>query len=167
MNGERPWRLHRSYYTPALLMKMGRVDTEACRRGCGERGTFLHVLWGCGKLSEFWSKIQATVTALLGEGDIITPRLALLNIWKPTDLGKADRIWLTRVLMVARRNIVRLWGAVSSPTVLEWEKDLDWCMMAEKIAYEGRGCPRKWSKIWGKWNAQDRKSTRLKLQSQR
>ena len=77
----------------------------------------------------------------------------MLNIWEPTDLVRADRIWLALILMVAKRNIVRLWGAEAAPTVAEWERDLDWCMMAEKIAYEGRGCPRKWSKIWGKWNA--------------
>ena len=54
--------------------------------------------------------------------------------------------------MVARRNVTQLWGAVNPPSVEKWKADLDGCMVAEKVVYESRGCPRKWNKIWCKWN---------------
>ena len=55
--------------------------------------------------------------------------------------------------MIAKRNVVRLWGAGNVPTVGDWEKDMDWCMLVQQVAYEGSGCPRKWCKVWSDWNA--------------
>ena len=54
--------------------------------------------------------------------------------------------------MIAKRNIARLWGTSNAPTIAEWELDVDWCMLEEKVVYVSRGCPNKWAKIWGQWN---------------
>ena len=61
-------------------------------------------------------------------------------------------MWYTLGLMIAKRNIARAWGAALPPNIQDWQRDLDWCMSTERVIYEGRGCLRKWSKIWGKWN---------------
>ena len=88
----------------------------------------------------------------MGNNTFITPKLALLNIWEPTDLNRAQRTWVALALIIAKRNVARLWGTNTVPTLTEWEKNLDWCMLAEKVIYESRGCPKKWTKIWGEWN---------------
>ena len=38
--------------------------------------------------------------------------------------------------MIAKRNIAQLWGSAVVPRVKEWEEDLDWCLLAEKMIYE-------------------------------
>ena len=82
----------------------------------------------------------------------MTPGFCLLNIWGATDLSRSQRIWTTLGLGVAKRNIARKWGSDLAPLLMEWKKDMDWCMLAEKVIYESRGCPQKWRKIWGNWN---------------
>ena len=42
--------LHRVYYTPVTLKKMGRLASGECHRGCGTPGTFFHVIWSCTEL---------------------------------------------------------------------------------------------------------------------
>ena len=143
--------LHRVYYTPATRLKMGIATTDLCTRGCGERGTFLHILWDCDKVQNYWRQLQEIITEVLGEETTLTPKLCLLNIWEPTDLTRPKRKWLTLAMTIAKRNVARLWGAEQPPRREEWEQDLDWAMLAEKVTYEGRGCPNKWRKIWTEW----------------
>ena len=55
--------LHRVYYTQAILYRMDRATLDISR-GCGEYGSFFHVLWECTRLRDYWLQIHNTVTEL-------------------------------------------------------------------------------------------------------
>ena len=144
--------LHRTYFSPTVIARMGRNTSTLCRRRCEATGTFYHVLWECPAVSFYWSRVVECTTKVTGQTVDIDPKICLLNIWGVTDLSRSDRLWATLGYSVAKRNIARLWGAENPPLFKEWQRDMDWCMLAEKVTYKIRGCPRKWSKIWDKWN---------------
>ena len=54
--------------------------------------------------------------------------------------------------MLAKRNIAKSWGAETVPHLNEGKKDLEWCMVTEKLIYEGRGWFKEWAKVWGELN---------------
>ena len=132
--------------------KMGRNTTDKCRRGCGLKGTFFHTLWDCPHIQRFWAELLECMGEVLDCTLQPSPKWCLLNIWTPLDINRMERIWTTLGFIVAKRNIVRLWGAINPPRLQDWKQDMDWSMLAEKTIYEGRGCPRKWEKIWVSWN---------------
>ena len=67
--------LHRVYYTPTRLAKMGKSNTGKCNRGCGKTGTFYHIIWDCPKIRTYWTDIQQLVATLLGMGDVFSPKV--------------------------------------------------------------------------------------------
>ena len=144
--------LHRIYYTPSLLFRMGKKISYQCNRNCEERGTFYHTIWSCPYIVHYWTNILNCINGVNGIDTNMTPSLCLLNIWGATDLSRAQRLWTTLGLGIAKRNIARKWGSDLAPLLNDWKKDMDWCMLAEKVIYESRGCPQKWKKIWEDWN---------------
>lgn len=144
--------LHRSYLSRTRLAKMGYCPDTNCLRGCGREGTSVHTLWECSHIQLYWEEVVTTMEQVLAQTLDCNIKLALLNIWGPTDLNSKERTWITLGLMLAKRNIIRLWGIQTVPTVEDWRKDMDWSMVSEKSVYVARGCPRKWSQIWSRWN---------------
>lgn len=145
--------LHRIYYTRTLLHKMGRIDTLLCARQCGKEGSFYHTLWDCPIIAQYWTAVMniiSQVTSVTIRPDV---KLCILNIWQTTDLTQAMQDWATLGMTLAKRNIAKKWGVFQPPTQQQWCNDLDNAMMSEKSVYIHRGCPKKWSKIWGKWNS--------------
>ena len=110
--------LHHTYYAPSDLAKMGRIHTNLCKRKCGEVGTFYHVVWTCPLISRYWGRIMECVNEVTGTVTDLTPSVYLLNVWGPTDLPRALRIWTTLGMAVPKRNVARLWGAENTPTLL-------------------------------------------------
>lgn len=56
--------LTRWYRTPVKLPQMYRTTDARCWRGCGQRGTFLHLWWLCPKIRGFWKEIAPWVERL-------------------------------------------------------------------------------------------------------
>ena len=144
--------LHRVYYAPTTLMYMGKTSTNLCRRECGQVGTFFHVIWSCPRIQEYWEAVIQCLNEVVKYEEPKSVKLCILNIWDATDQNRMQKIWYALGLMIAKRNIAKNWGAEVMPSLYEWKKDLDWCMITEKVIYEGRGCFKKWAKIWGEWN---------------
>lgn len=130
---------------------MGKNAEALCHRGCRLEGSFFHIIWSCPRIQEYWSAIIQCLTAVYGNERPLTPKWCLLNVWEPTDLSRADQIGVTLALMIAKRNAMLLWGADSIPTLRDWKRDMDWCMVAKKAVYN-RGCRQKWGKVRNTWN---------------
>lgn len=88
-----------------------------------------------------------------GEKISLTPKLGVLNIWDATDLTDIEQKWAALGYLLTKRAIAIHWGLTRRPPVIEWVAAMDKCMTAEKEVYKTRGCPKKWDKKWGKWNA--------------
>ena len=57
--------IHRAYITPHKLKKMDPNVSELCWHGCGELGTFMHLLWFCPVIEQFWSEVIDILKAIL------------------------------------------------------------------------------------------------------
>ena len=53
--------------------------------------------------------------------------------------------------MIAKRDSAQRWGDERVPTLRNWEAGMNKSMAMERVIYKGRGCPRKFDKIWGSW----------------
>lgn len=109
--------LHRIYTTGPGLVRMGNTDSGECRCGCGEVGTFIHILWECAYIQSYWHAIHHTLREVLTTDLQPEARRCLLNIWEPTDPTSYTKQWATLAVMIAKRNIVQNWGAHQPPTL--------------------------------------------------
>lgn len=144
--------LHRVYITGPRLVRMGRAYKGECCRGCGQEGSFLHILWECEYIQQYWTAIHRVLHRVLAVDLLPEARRCLLNVWEPTDLNTHHTQWATLGFMVDKRNIAKAWGAVTPPSLQEWKTNMDWNTYREKAVYVTRGCPNKWSRIWTPWN---------------
>ena len=115
-------------------------------------GSFFHIIWNCPLIQEYWAEVVGCINSVIGDNREVTPKWCLLNTWTPTDAPRSQRLWATLGAMVAKRNIAKLWGSNLTPKLEDWKNDKDWNGISERAVYSSRGCPQKWSKVWGKWS---------------
>lgn len=135
--------LHRTYFDRARLHNMGRADTPECLRCHTECGIFIHTLWECSQIKTYWVKILRELNNILEAQLELEDRYILLGIPTDVDLPRHKLTLANLGLVVAKRDIARYWGVHQLPTLKEWRACLDLYMIAEKITYKARGCPRK------------------------
>lgn len=100
----------RWYYTPTRLHRMfSSVPPEYWRR-CGERGSLLHILWSCPKLSQLCINVQNLIAEIISTSPAITPVLDLLFIGLDI-LGLQHRTVVTHILIATKLVITRHWKA--------------------------------------------------------
>lgn len=143
--------LHRAYIPRTVQYHIGYSASEYCVRGCGDVGTFFHILWDCPKIQDYWQRISEIMSEVVGLGVRKETRWHILGVTGDITWPKQCKTWLALASVIAKRNIARLWGANAAPTMKDWEKDLDRCQRAEQVVYQSRGCPQKWEKIWTAW----------------
>ena len=141
--------LHRAYYTRTRLYKMGRAMDDRCLRGCGMQGSLRHTILDCPALGPFWKEVVELISEMVEMHLPWTPQLALLGIWGEQVVPRDQLLFCNIALIVAKRDIIQLWGTVTIPRVADWCRNMDWCMRAEESVYKARGCPRKFDKVWG------------------
>merc|ERR1712131_481968 len=49
--------IHRFYYTPSRLHRIGVMDNNLCWKCKSVTGTLIHALWECGSIKPFWRKV--------------------------------------------------------------------------------------------------------------
>ena len=143
--------LHRCYYDRKRLFLMGRSSSPNCLSCLQTEGTFIHTIWGCPSIQTYWGTIIAELCAVLEATVPMEPSYVLLGIPNDVDLPRHQLLFCNLGLVVAKRDVARHWGAAETPTLAEWRAGMDMYMAAEKITCKARGCPRKFSRIWGCW----------------
>lgn len=124
--------LHRFYWTPSRLFRIGLINSSTCWKCKKETGTFLHLIWDCAMVKPFWGKILKFLETWITVNLPLCPRLCLLG-----DKSVIPRLTkeVHSVLMVglasAARIILRHWKAPEQPTFQEWK-----VLMTETASYE-------------------------------
>lgn len=144
--------LHRSYMSRSRLAKIQGSTEAECPKQCQLEGTFIHSIWECPHIQVYLGQVVGLMESVVGKRIECNIKLVILNIWGPTDLGSKERTWLALGFMVAKQNIARLWDVRASPSLEVWCKYMDWSMVIETSIYVSRGCPNKWTYIWGPRN---------------
>lgn len=101
--------LHRAYVTPAKLKKIDPHSSDLCWRGCGERGTLIHMLLYCPEVKCFWNKIIAFISKLLNINLNLCPATCLLGYWNAQFKSKQNYKIANLAFMAAKRKIMINW----------------------------------------------------------
>lgn len=112
--------LHRAYCTPKRLTIMTPDSPVACAR-CGlEFASFLHMVWSCPRLGDYWTEITNTLNQVTSLDVGAHPKAMLLNIFYPNVRGKYTKLFLSYATFYARKEIFLHWKDASPPRVSSW-----------------------------------------------
>ena len=112
----------RFHLTPVRLAKIQNSDDNGCWRGCRERGTLLHCLWGCKLIQLLWKSVWwylRKLEILLPED----PAIPHLGIY-PRDTLIHNKDICTTMFIAALFIIPRSWKEPRCPSEDEWIQKL-------------------------------------------
>lgn len=117
--------LHRFYYIPLRLFKMGVLENNLCWKCGNHEGTFIHVIWSCPVIQPFWRQIIRTIEKWLGTTVPESARLCLLGDRSclPNVSKGAFALALTGFILAAKV-ILRHWKNPNGPAYEEWVKSM-------------------------------------------
>lgn len=142
--------LTRWYKVPTKLAKIYPTASEACWRGCGLRGTFLHIWWECPRLRPFWLDVRAQIKAILDVDLPDSPLEFLLHV-PSTPLSQYRKSILPHLLNAARRLIPVHWKSTHIPGRTEWMGLIDSVMAVEEWMAKCKDKFDKFYAIWATW----------------
>lgn len=143
--------LHRSYLTPARILKY-KPDTDPACPHCGAApSTFYHFIWSCLPIQHYWSQIVKFLHDCMGSPLTLCPRQCLLGLLPVSEEEKYLSIFLQETLFTARMQIAQLWLRPTSPTTQQWKRAVNLTLPYKKVLYTHHGCPGKYHKIWDRW----------------
>lgn len=97
--------LHRAYYT---LQRLSRIyPTNSDRTQCNtELGTFIHVVWSCPVIQQFWSQVVDTINSV-GHLQIgMNPIILLLGVCDNITASTHKRLFVFYASFYARKSIL-------------------------------------------------------------
>ncbi|KAJ1124774.1 hypothetical protein NDU88_003223 [Pleurodeles waltl] len=99
---------------------LGKAQYPECLRCRTRIGDFIHTIWGCPVIQDYWTKIVGGLQGVLMEQILLDPKFILLGIPNDVDLPRARLLFCNLGLVVAKRDITRLWGSEVGPEVELW-----------------------------------------------
>ena len=125
--------IHRYYFTPSRLNKMGLINNDLCWK-CGvEKGTFIHASWECSKIL-LWEKVIDNMSKSLNCELPRSPRLRLLgNITMVLLLNKYSFRILKTGLITCAQTILRCWREPQAPTLRMYKTLMMGMVACEKM----------------------------------
>lgn len=149
--------LHRFYFTPSKLHRMGLLASDLCWKCQAETGTFIHVIWECKLVYPFWEKILEQLGKWLGTTVPKSPRLCLMG--DQTQLPSASKYDFAVInvgVVTAARVILRLWKSTSPPDLKKWMESMleivSYEQMLARINNEGQNFRRSWDGFFSAHN---------------
>lgn len=142
--------LTRWYRVPANLARIFPTVSDACWRGCGLEGTYLHIWWECQKLWPYWQDIRAQIKVILDIEMPDSPLEFLLHV--PTiPLSHYCKSVLPYLLNAARPLIPVHWKTAHGPGQADWIHLINNIMAAEEWMATCRDRYEKFYGIWATW----------------
>lgn len=98
----------RWYLVPARIAKFLPKFSPNCFRGCGDRGTHLHIWWTCPLVQRFWETTFQMASTLHQITLKPNPAVVLLNLI-PQDYTRAQLRLLLQLFTAAKQTIAKAW----------------------------------------------------------
>lgn len=116
--------IHRYYFTPVRLHRMGLIQNNLCWKCNVVTGTFLHSLWECSLVYPFWKEVIAKLGVWLENSLPESPQLCLLGDRSelPPGISKAEFGLALTGFITAARIILRHCKSQTKPEFTEWVK---------------------------------------------
>lgn len=124
--------IHKYYWTPVRLKRVGLTNSDECWKCKNSVGTFLHLMWDCPLVSPFWTQVLGTMEELLEQPLPSSPRLCLLGDRTLTpELTKVQFGLALAGFLTAAKVILRKWKSTSAPCYKDWME-----LMTNTASYE-------------------------------
>lgn len=125
--------IHRFYFTPSRLFKMGLLQKNTCWKCNGDIGTYIHVFWECPLVAPFWTEVVKYLERCIGLPIPASPQMCLLGskCFMPPGFTMDTYKFAVTGFLVAARLILRIWKSPHKPQTSDWIK-----MMTETASYE-------------------------------
>ena len=144
--------IHRFYWTPSRMFRLGLLPTSKCWRCKSEEGHLVHVLWSCDRVQQFWANIYDNLCEILETQIPFSPRLFILGDHSVlTGHNKQIKSWIQTSIMIGRQILVRVWRKEGVPPVYEWAAEMARVAAFEKMSYEQMGRPDLYEGKWGNY----------------
>ena len=125
--------IHKYYWTPVRLKRLGLIQSNECWKCKSSMGTFLHLMWDCPLVSPFWARVIGTMEEWLEQPLPSSPRLFLLGdkTVLTAGLSKAQLGLALAGSLNAAKVILRKWKITSAPCYKDWIE-----LMTSTASYE-------------------------------
>lgn len=142
--------LSRWYRVPADLARIYPSVSDQCWRGCGHRGTLLHIWWECPLIKSYWKDIKSSVKEILDLDIPLSPAYFLLHV-PSIPIGGYKKSVLPHLLNASRRLVPIYWKQTRVPTKEDWIKKVNDIREAEHWIASCKGKTERFEIIWGPW----------------
>ncbi|KAJ8286853.1 hypothetical protein GJAV_G00044100 [Gymnothorax javanicus] len=140
---------HRAYLTPRVRHLMGLAPHPLCTI-CSQNalGSFMHVMWDCSKIYDFWIRVIECLSDLIGIQLPIEPALHLLNDESLICMnGRSRKIWLAG-LTAAKMIIVQVWVPPHNLSFEHWLNTFLDILFLELFSAKVNGATPRTLQIW-------------------
>lgn len=142
----------RWHYTPYMMAKFSKENTNLCWRNCDQVGTLPHMLWSCKHIRSFWSETFKLIAKTTGVITKPTPEKAILSI-NMSEYPLSVRSIAMHILFAARSLLVSKWRSDEIPTIREIITKVNTISVYEKILAYKDGYGAKYLSNWNLWNS--------------
>lgn len=116
---------HQAFYTPQRLAKIYSSYSDRCPKCNTDTGTFLHVVWSCPLIQQFWREVVQSINSIGNLAITLDPRVLLLGICDTLTTNTHKRLFIFYALFYARKAILIKWKQADPPTVGQWKTLID------------------------------------------
>uniref|UniRef100_A0A8P4KRJ8 Reverse transcriptase domain-containing protein n=1 Tax=Dicentrarchus labrax TaxID=13489 RepID=A0A8P4KRJ8_DICLA len=141
--------LHRLHITPVILNKIDHSISPLCNKCNLERGTYFHYFWECKLISRFWTLISKVVSGIFKVKIEKDPGVFLLGLpSRDLHLTASHCKLFEKLLLVARKCILKNWIKVFPPSVTLWYREVFNILPHERLQAVVKGKDELFLKIW-------------------
>ena len=142
--------LMRVYITPEKLNQFNPNIPDLCTRCGDDKGTLIHCIWKCPRISESWNEVGKIIQDILSIQIIIEPKLFILGIYpKKHNISRGKQIFVNTCLLQAKRLIALTWKSYGRSSIRQWFKEMSFMSASRKNYLYTQGQTRKVSSNMG------------------
>ena len=113
----------RYHFIPVRMAILTKSTNNKCCRGCGEKGTLVHCLWGCRLVQPLWKTVWNFLKKLKVE-PAFDPAIPSLGLYSKNPETPVQKNLCTPMFIAAQFTIANCWKQPKWPTVNKWIKKL-------------------------------------------
>lgn len=142
--------LRRLYVTPRIISKYKNGEKKECPKCAMEEAGFLHMIFECRPIRQFWEELDETIRHRLNLHEIGGISVKLMGNMVEVKDGMY-RSLLNKIYFAARLGIAKRWMAREVPSVKQVLNKIRQMINYEYVHYVKMNNEKKFYTIWRKW----------------
>lgn len=113
--------IHRTYLTPVRMHHMKIVNSPLCTFcPTQSHGTFLHMFWDCGPVSQFWNDVASCLSRLFNVNVPVHMGVLILNDLSPLCVAGVTQRGIYAGLTAAKKMVATRWKPPHDLSMRHW-----------------------------------------------